>query len=175
MAPRSTSRSTETDRRSADVVVGVVRAPHGIRGEVRVEPMTDRAAERFRVGSRLTTDRESLVVASVRGTSDAPIVAFEGVADRSAAERLRDRELRVPRAAARREGEYLWDDLVGLETWTVGGERLGEVREVLRAGGADVLVVRDGDREILLPMLESVVREVDLGGGRIVVAPQEEA
>lgn len=168
MARRSTSRST-------DIVVGVVRAPHGVRGEVRVEPMTDRADERFRVGSRLATDRGTLVITSVRGTADAPIVAFEGIADRTAAEALRDRQLRVARGAARRRGEYLWDDLIGLEAVTVAGARLGEVREVLRAGGADVLVVRDGDRETLLPALESVIREIDVARGRIVVAPQEEA
>ncbi|MDE3111502.1 MAG: 16S rRNA processing protein RimM [Chloroflexota bacterium] len=152
-----------------------MRAPHGVRGEVRVEPMTDRVAERFRVGSVLQTDQGTLRVASVRGTDDAPIVAFEGIVDRDAAERLRDRALRVARAAVRREGEYLWDDLIGLEALTVRGERLGEVREILRAGGADVLVVSDGEREMLFPMLESVVREVDLAAGRIVLAPQEEA
>ncbi len=168
MARRSTSRST-------DIVVGVIRAPHGMRGEVRVEPMTDRADERFRTGSRLATDAETLVIASVRGTAGAPIVLFEGVADRTAAEKLRGRELRVTRDAARREGEYLWDELIGLEAWTVAGERLGEVREVLRAGGADVLVVREGDRETLLPALESVIRQIDVAGGKIVVAPQEEA
>ncbi|HZC31065.1 MAG TPA: ribosome maturation factor RimM [Gaiellaceae bacterium] len=170
MARRSTSRSTE-----ADVVVGVVRGPHGVRGEVRIEPTTDRPEERFRVGARLGTTEGTLVIAAVRGTADAPIVRFRGIDDRTAAERLRGTELRVPRSAARREGEYLWDELIGLEAWTPEGARLGEVTEVLRAGGADVLVVRDGARETLLPALESVVREVDVAHGRIVVAPQEEA
>jgi 16S rRNA processing protein RimM len=140
-----------------------------------VEPTTDRAEERFRAGSRFTTDEGTLLVASVRGTSDSPILRFDGISDRTAAEKLRGLELRVSRASARRAGEYLWDDLVGLEAWTPEGVRLGEVREVLRAGGADVLVVRDGERELLVPTLESVVREVDIEHGRIVLVPLEEA
>lgn len=175
MAQRSTSRSTDP---GADIVVGRVRAPHGLRGEVRVEPLTDLAHERFRVGSRLRCDGVGeVVIAAVRGTSAEPIMRFEGYADRGAAEALRDRELRVSRAEARRAaGEaYLWDDLVGLEASTPDGRKLGVVREVIRAGGADVLVIRDGERELLVPTLESVVREVDVPGGRIVVVPQEEA
>ncbi len=168
MEQRSTSRST-------DIVVGVVRGAHGVRGEVRVEPMTDRAAERFRAGFRFTTDDGTLVVASVRGTSDSPIVRFDGIRDRDAAEKLNGRELRIARATARRPGEYLWADLIGLEAYTPDGTRVGEVTEVLRAGGADVLVVRDGAREVLLPTIDTVVREVDVEGGRIVVIPQEEA
>lgn len=180
MAPRSTSTSTDPDGggRSADIVVGVVRAPHGLRGEVRVEPFTDRADERFRSGSHLLCDGiGELVVAAVRGTAAEPILRFEGYDDRGAAETLRARRLRVSRAEARRAAgdAYLWDDLVGLEAWTPEGVRLGEVREVLRAGGADVLVVRDGDRELLVPTLESVVREVDVEHGRIVLVPLEEA
>lgn len=166
MAPGSTSRST-------NVVVGVVRAPHGLRGEVRVEPTTDRSDLRFRVGSRLQTDAGAVTVASVRGTPAAPIVRFEGVDDRTAAERLRGSELRVARAEARKGEGYLWDDLIGMEVVMPDGARIGTVQEVLRAGAADVLVVR-GEREVLLPALESVIREVDLEGRRIVAVPQQE-
>jgi 16S rRNA processing protein RimM len=162
MARRSTSTSTESD----DVVVGVVHAPHGLKGEVRVEPMTDRFEDRFRAGARLETDLGTLVVAAVRGSADAPIVRFEGIDDRTGAERLRDQELRVARE--RREGEHLWADLVGKRVVTPDGRELGTVREILRAGGADVLVLSD---DLMLPMIESVVREV---GDVIVAVPQEE-
>lgn len=169
MAPRSTSRSTSPDA-APDIVVGRVHAPHGLRGEVKVEPLTDRFQERFAPGSRLESAIGSVTVDAVRGTEAAPIVRFEGIEDRAAAEKLRG-DLRVPRAEARREGEHLWADLIGREVVTPEGERLGEVRDVLRAGGADVLVVQ-GERELLLPMLASVVREV---GERIVAVPQAEA
>ncbi|HEV8535149.1 MAG TPA: ribosome maturation factor RimM [Candidatus Limnocylindria bacterium] len=158
-------------------MVGVVRAPHGVRGEVKVQPRTD-VPGRFRKGSRLLCDGVGeLVIASVRGPADVPIVLFEGRASRTDAEQLRGRSLRVTRGEARRatKGSYLWADLLGLRAETPDGVVLGLVREVIRAGETDVLVVRpDGAREeILLPAIASVVRTVDLEGGRIVVVPQE--
>jgi 16S rRNA processing protein RimM len=158
-------------------VVGVVGAPHGVRGEVKVRPRTD-VAGRFRKGSRLLCDGVGeLIIASVRGAADVPIVRFEGLNTRTDAERIRGRSLRVTRAEARRAamGAYLWADLLGLRVETPEGKALGIVNEVLRAGETDVLVVRaEGSREeLLLPAIASVVREVDIGGGRIVVVPQE--
>lgn len=154
------SISTSTD----DLVVGIVRAPHGLKGEVNVEPLSDRADERFRVGSKLLSGVGTVTVVSVRGKGEL-IVAFEGITDRDGAERLRG-ELRVARE--RREGEYLWADLIGKRVVTPDGKELGTVNEVVRAGGADVLVVG----ELMLPMLESVVREI---GDVIVAVPQEQA
>src|SRR5919204_5915534 len=172
MAQRSTSRSID----GADLVVGVVRAPHGVRGEVKVQPRTDVAA-RFRKGSRLLCDGVGeLVIASVRGSALVPIVRFEGLNTRTDAERIRGRTLRVSRAEARRaaKGAYLWADLLGLSAEAPDGRAIGVVSEVMRAGETDVLVVRsDSGAEILLPAIESVIREVDLSGGRIVVVPQE--
>jgi 16S rRNA processing protein RimM len=173
MGPRSTSKSIDSD----DPIVGVVGAPHGVHGEVKVHPRTD-VAERFRKGSRLLCDGVGeLIVASVRGAAVVPIVRFEGHATRTDAERVRGRNLRVTRAEARRAAKsgYLWADLLGLRAETADGESLGTVTEVIRAGETDVLVVRaEGSRdELLFPAIASVVREVDIVGGRIVVVPQE--
>jgi len=159
------------------VVVGVVRSAHGVRGEVKVVSRTD-VPDRFARGATLACDGVGeLVVASVRGPLDVPIVRFAGYETRSDAERLRGRALRVTRDAARKaaKGAYLWADLIGLVAETPDGARLGTVREVLRAGETDVLVVRDDDGggELLLPALASVVRQVDLARGRVVVVPQE--
>jgi len=173
MGPRSTSKSISSD----DPIVGVVGAPHGVRGEVKVHPRTD-VAERFRKGSRLMCDGMGvLVVASVRGAADVPIVRFEGHTTRTDAERIRGRTLRVSRAEARRAAKdaYLWADLLGLRAETPEGRPLGTVSEVIRAGETDVLVVRaeGSHEELLLPAIASVIREVDIGGGRILVVPQE--
>jgi 16S rRNA processing protein RimM len=170
MGPRSTSRSTD------DLVVGVVGAPHGVRGEVKVASRTD-VPGRFRKGSRLLCDDAELVIASVRGPADKPIVRFEGHATRTDAEHLRGKSLRVSRGEARRAAKnaYLWADLLGLRAETPDGEHLGSVREVLRAGETDVLVIRpEGSRpDLLVPAIASVVREVDVPGGRVVIAPQQ--
>ena len=130
-----------------------------------MEPLTDRP-DRFAKGSRLISAIGEVVVGEIRGTAAEPIVHFEGIDDRSAAERLRG-ELRVPRE--RRAGEHLWDDLIGMRVVTPEGVELGTVKEILRAGGADVLVVSD---ELMLPMIDSVIRDV---GDVIVAVPQEDA
>jgi 16S rRNA processing protein RimM len=174
MGPRSTSRSTSDD----DLVVGFILGPHGIRGEVRIDPRTD-VADRFRAGAVLQCDDIGpLTVASVRGEVAKPIVHFEGYDSREAAESLRRRFLRVARSESRRatSGAYLWADLLGTRVETPEGTALGIVRELLRAGENDVLVVTDeAGRERLLPMLESVVKAVDVDAGRIVAVPPEEA
>ena len=174
MGPRSTSRSISDD----DLVVGYILGPHGIRGEVRIDPRTD-VADRFREGAVLMCDDIGpLTVAGVRGEVAKPIVRFAGYDSRVAAETLRRRFLRVARSESRRAtaGAYLWADLLGARVETPDGAWLGIVRELLRAGENDVLVIADtSGRERLLPMLESVVKVVDLAAGRIVAVPQEDA
>src|SRR6266581_3926687 len=173
MGPRSTSRSISDDD---TLVVGQIRGPHGVRGEVRVDPRTD-VPDRFRAGAVLDCDGVGpLTVRSVRGEAASPIVLFAGYLDRPAAETLRDRFLRVSKEEARRAtaGAFLWADLVGLRAETMDGSAVGIVRDLIRAGSADVLVIVDAaGHETLLPMIDSVVREVDIADGRIVVTPQE--
>jgi len=136
-------------------------------------------ADRFRVGAVLDCDDVGpLTVAAIRGEPAKPIVRFEGYDTRGAAESLGRRFLRVARGESRRAtaGAYLWADLLGARVETPDGTWLGIVRELVRAGENDVLVIADASgRERLLPMLESVVKFVDVGAGRIVAVPQEEA
>src|SRR5437899_9072917 len=132
MEQRSTSRSISAE----DPIVGVVGAPHGVRGEVKVRPRTD-VADRFRKGARLMCDGiGELVVASVRGAADVPIVRFEGQSTRTDAERIRGRMLRVSRAEARRAAKdaYLWADLPGLRAETGTGHTVGSGSGVPGAG-----------------------------------------
>src|SRR5438067_2146744 len=144
MAPRSTSRSISQPTR---VVVGMIRGAHGVRGELRVFPLTDNP-ERFVVGQTLEIegvgDRE---IARVRGTKGELIVKISGVEDRPAAELLRGREIRIPIERARRETPgYLWADLVGMNVVDESGAALGVVDDVLRPGGDnDDFVVRTAE------------------------------
>jgi len=142
-----------------------------------VDPRSD-VPGRFRVGAVLACDGLGpLTIRSLRGTAAAPIVGFTGYASRPDAEPLRGRFLRVTVDEARQatKGSYLWADLVGLRAETPAGEPIGTVREILRAGETDVLVLdREQGGELLVPAIASVVRDVDIAGGRVVVSPQEE-
>ena len=174
MEQRSTSRSISDD---GGLVVARILGPHGLHGEVRLDPRTD-VPDRLRAGAVLHCDGVGdLTITSIRGEASSPIVTFEGYATRVEADALRDRFLRVSREEARKAaaGSYLWADLVGLAAMTPDGRALGTVKDLIRAGEADVLVVVDENgRELLLPMLESVVRSVDVARGTIVLVPQDE-
>jgi len=157
--------------------VGTIGAAHGVRGEVRVYPETD-VTGRFSPGAVLECqDIGSLEIASVRGTAKQLVVRFKGYQNRASVWPLRGKLLRVSVEEARKAnaGAYLWADLVGMQVRSPEDVVLGTVREMLRAGGADVLVVRGGERELLLPMISTVVLRVDLEASLIVAAPQEEA
>jgi 16S rRNA processing protein RimM len=174
MGRRSTSRSISDDD---TLVVGEIRGPHGLRGEVRIDPRTD-VADRFAPGAVLACDGLGvLTVASCRGPAEQPIVRFEGYATREDVEDLRNRFLRVSRVEARRRvapGAVLWADLVGLAVEDPEGRPLGTVRDLIRAGGADVLVVTDdAGHERLLPMLDTVVLSIDATARRVVARPLE--
>jgi 16S rRNA processing protein RimM len=150
------------------VSIGRVVAAHGLRGEVKVEPLTD-FPERFERGSRLWLAGTERAVQSSRWRGRHVYLKLEGVETRDAAEALRGGELRAaPRPLAGADRYYL-HDIIGLRVEDAKGEALGKVADVLSTGANDVYVVRSERGELLLPAIEDVVREIDVAGGRIVV------
>lgn len=161
------------------LVVGHVRRPHGIRGEVQVELLTSHPEIAFAPGRVLRLDAESggaeLTVVSTRPHKGGLLVQLEGVETRSAAEALLGRDLSAPSSelAPLEAGEVYYHDLVGLEVATPDGVVIGRVREVYEAQPADLLAVSMGEREVLVPFSRRVVRSVDVAGGRLVIEPPE--
>jgi 16S rRNA processing protein RimM len=155
------------------LVVGVLGRPVGLKGEVEVEVVTDDPS-RFVPGSRLVVGGPArpLTLSSVRRHGERTIVAFEEVPDRTGAEALRGAELVVPMSAARALGpDEFWDhDLVGCEVVVTDGRDVGTVVDVLHSAANDVLVVRGGGDEHLLPLIRDVVRSVE-PGRRITIDP----
>jgi 16S rRNA processing protein RimM len=91
------------------------------------------------------------------------VAKLKGCDDRTAAENMAKREIGIPRDALEDagEGEVFWFDLIGSEVVNVVGEKLGRVETLLETGANDVLVVKLGTEEILIPYLEDVVLKVD--------------
>ena len=157
--------------------MGIVARAHGLRGEVVVNPTTD-ARERFAPGSALTARpprgaARALTVASSRPFGQRWLVRFESVASRDAAEALQGVELTIRRDEVEPlpPGQFYRFELVGLDARTPDGTPIGRVEEVFSTGANDVLTVRGDGGEILIPMLDTVVRLVDLEGGTIVLDP----
>ncbi|MBV9484426.1 MAG: ribosome maturation factor RimM [Frankiaceae bacterium] len=162
------------------LVVGRIAKAHGIAGEVAVEVRTDDVDHRFAAGATLDTDpaeRGPLVVERARWHSGRLLVRFADVADRTAAELLRNTMLVVDSATslASDDDAEFWDhDLIGLAASTTDGSVLGEVTDVAHPPGPDLLVItRPGGGEVLVPFVASIVPTVDLANRRLVVDPPD--
>ena len=145
------------------VPVGRVGRPHGVDGAFFVENPSARAGV-FTSGAMLYAGGEpATVVASRHGSGGRPVIRLDRHVERGA-------ELAVARATLPElsdEDEFYAFQLVGLRVEEEGGRQLGRVREVLQYPANDVLELDSG---VSLPLVEACVRQVDLAGGRIVVA-----
>ena len=155
-----------------------VRRAHGVRGELRVEPLGGKA-DRFFAGLRLHVeggDGAHAVVAARPASEGDVLIRLSGVDDRTAADALRGRYLCVDAADARvlPAQEWFVDQLVGLRALTPDGSALGSVCDVEHYAAQDVLVI-DGSAGIRrFPFVEAFVAAVDVAAGSIVVTPWEE-
>lgn len=160
-----------------DVLLGAVIGAQGLKGEVKVKTFTQSPARLGAYGPLHTKDGKRFRVLSVREARDAAVVALDGVNDRNAAEALKGAELFVPRAALPKEeaDEFYHADLVGLRAEDTEGRAMGTIRAVHNFGAGDVLeIVRDDGDEVFLPFTREVAQEIDIEGGRIVIAAPEE-
>ena len=159
--------ASKTDRGGA-VAVGRVVGVHSLRGELKVEPLTD-FPERFERGATLWHGVAPRQVERSRWQANLVYLKLAGVDTRSEADALRGATLEVPEAhVIAAEGVYYEHDLVGLRVEDGAGADLGRLIEILRTGANDVYVVRGARGELLLPAVEDVIRRVDLGE-RVVV------
>jgi 16S rRNA processing protein RimM len=170
------SKSTKADAPEAPdrVLVGVIRRAHGVRGAVLVEVLSDNPG-RFAEGSLLDATAPDGRSRRLRIESASPFagglrVAFEGVASRDEADALRGSRLEVERAAVPPPpaGSHYLFELVGCRAFDRAAGELGRVIDAIEDGGGWLLVVeRPGGGRLLLPYVESFVRRVDPGAGRI--------
>jgi 16S rRNA processing protein RimM len=155
------------------IVIGRITAAHGIRGEVKVEPLTD-FSERFERGSKLWLEGAERVVERGRWQGRSVILKLTGIDTRNDAEASRGQLLTVPELAELdEEGAFYIHDLIGLRVEDRLGTELGRLHEVITTGATDVYVIRGARGELLLPALDDVVTKVDLQGQRIIAEVPE--
>jgi 16S rRNA processing protein RimM len=169
----SSSSKTEDRPLPEQVVVGRVVRPHGVRGEVVVEPLTD-LASRYdagrRLGCRAGSARRVLTVSRSRPGTAGLIVAFAEIGDREAAEALRGGELEVDRAEVppAKAGEYYYYELVGARCVDEREGELGRVVDLAEGPAGLLLWVEDETgRRLPLPFVERFVAGVDRAARRI--------
>jgi 16S rRNA processing protein RimM len=170
-----TTGPARDDRR---VVLAVLGAPHGVRGELRVKTFLADPMALGDYGALSLPDGRTLTLAAARPLKGDMVVArFAEVTTREAAEALNRLELGVPRSALPPEDDadsFYHADLIGLAAETAEGAPLGVVAALYDFGAGDVVEIRGPGGARLMPFTKAVVPVVDIAGGRIVVVPPVE-
>lgn len=158
------------------VCIGVVVDAHGLKGELKVKPMT-RTPSYYEASATVILDAghglKPMAVRNLRTAGAHWVIALEGIADRDAALAMKGAEVLLDQDDLRplEEGEYFLDDLIGCRVEDLDGTPVGDVRGVLETGANDVLEVATERGELLVPVTAEVVREVDTAARRIRIAP----
>ncbi len=160
------------------VAIGEIVRPHGLRGEVRVAPLTDHPQrfdrlDRCVIWDPALDERLPRRVSGVRRQGDAVLLALEGCETADAARRLVGRLVAVPAAEAVPPGPgrfYPWQ-LAGARVTTEAGEEVGRLARIEPRVGQDLWVVQGPQREHLIPAVPEIVVDVDVAGGRVVIRP----
>ena len=155
------------------IVMGVVGAPHGVKGEVRVKSFTDDPLALGDYGPLTAADGRIFTVETIRPQKTVAVVRFAEVTTREQAEALNGTELFVARDALPddlEDDEFYQADLVGLDVRDGEGTSWGRVAAVHDFGGGTVIELK-GRKGAMIPFTQAAVPQVDIAGGSITVDP----
>ncbi len=146
--------------------VGTIVNTHGIKGELRVIPITDFPKDRFKSGAKLfLKDKTEFVVESSRPHKNFVLVKLKGYDNINDVEKFVKSELFAngEEASDLEDGEFLYSQIIGLNVIDKDLGEVGKITEIMELGSNDVWVVKSPKyKEILLPYIDDVIKEVDL-------------
>jgi 16S rRNA processing protein RimM len=150
------------------VQIGQIVGAHGIRGQVKVQPLTE-FLERFQAGTHVTVSGKPYTIESYSLHKGRPLIKLSGIETMSEAQALQWHHLEVesvepPELA---EDEFLLEDLLGLRVKTIDGEDVGVVEDILESPAHDLLVIG----EVLIPFVDEFIAEVNFDTETITVTP----
>ncbi|TQQ84626.1 16S rRNA processing protein RimM [Peptacetobacter hominis] len=156
--------------------VGKIVKTQGLKGDVRVLPSTDDIyrfdfLEVFYLGNDRDTEWE---MENVRYKGNLVIMKIKGIDRVEDAERLVGKNIYVSRDESfeLEEGEFFIADMIGIEVFTVSGERVGVLKDVLQYAANDVYVIKnDEGKEFLIPAVMKFVPEIDIEEGKMIIDP----
>ena len=152
------------------IPIGRVVAPWGIRGEVKVEVLTD-FPDRFSCGEILYLQGHAVTIKSSRHRGNTVVLKLDITDSRDAAEQIRGAYLEIPSADLKPlpKGEYYRFQLLGLEVHSSEGKALGKISNVIPTGSNDVYEVSSDTGSFLIPAIDDVVKSIDLNKGRMTI------
>ncbi|HEY5611464.1 MAG TPA: tRNA (guanosine(37)-N1)-methyltransferase TrmD [Thermoanaerobaculia bacterium] len=161
------------------IALGIIRKPHGIRGEASIEPWTD-SPERFdelRNVILVAPDRDDsreATIESMRIHGERVLIHFAGIESPEELHSLRNWTIEIPSAEAKQleEGEYFLHDLPGIELFDESGRKIGTIEDAASGGGGTLFTIRrsEGGGSFDAPFAEEFFREIDIAGKRMVVS-----
>ena len=163
-------------------VVGRIRKPHGIRGDLVVEELCDEPEAIFAAGRRVflsplgsATAPVEVQINSARPFKEGWIVAFAGISDRNDVEAWRNRELLVPEdELAEPADDELWvHEIVGSRVVLQDGSAVGEVVDVFEVPQGLLLDVRTPRGVVSIPFVDAIVTAVDRPTRTLTIDPPE--
>jgi 16S rRNA processing protein RimM len=152
------------------LIVGRILAPWGIRGEVKVEVLTD-FPERFAPQKVVYLNTRPLEIESCHPHKQHLVVKLATIDSVEDAERLRGQVITIPSSELYPllQGQYYTFQLIGLKVLTTDGEYLGQIADIMTTASNDVYIVKGKRGEILIPAIEDVVKSIDLEKGEMVI------
>ena len=157
------------------MLIGQISGVHGIKGNFKLRSYAESLSvfQPDSVVVVVTSDgrQKPYEINWVKPHAKAALISFKGVDTRDQAEALIGCQLFIEksRLPEPEEGSYYWFDLIGLDVFDVDQKYLGRLESIFETGSNDVYVVKEGDEEILIPALESVVQKIDLKNRRMQV------
>lgn len=156
------------------LTIGQIINIHGFRGEVKIYPLTDNM-KRFKKLKEVYLEQGDqnikLGVESVKFLSNAVVMKLEGIDTEEAANKLRNLYVKVNRMAAVKlpKNSFFICDLIGAEVFNEKDEFLGNLKDVLQTGSNDVYVVEGKEKDILIPALKEIFKEINIEDRKIIV------
>ncbi|GAB6088263.1 ribosome maturation factor RimM [Alkaliphilus crotonatoxidans] len=156
--------------------VGQIVNTHGIKGALKVLPLTD-YPERFEELEWVYIEgrQEKYYFEKIQYQNNTVLITFKGLNDINQVEGFKGKYLVIDSSQRRElpEDTYYIADLIGLEVYTVEGVYLGKIKEILQAGSNEVYVIQHEDKEVLIPAVKEFVPLIDLEARKVIVDPIE--
>ncbi len=156
------------------IAIGQILGPWGVKGKLKVEVVTD-FPERFNPQSMIYVNQQPMTIDSTEWRKGKVIIKLNTVDSIEEAQKLRGQPVEIPHRQLHSlpEGQYYHFQLIGLEVWTIQGELLGSIAEILTAESNDNYIVRGANGEILIPAIDDVVKSINLDKRHMVIEPIE--
>ena len=161
------------------IAYGKITKAHGLSGGLKLLPFS-RLPENLNSITRIFIDSpgnrpEPFTLEECRFEKGSAVIRLEGIGSIEEAEKLIGRDVYIEKSDLPElgEGEFYWFELIGLDVYTEGGGYAGKVESLIDRALQSVLVVRDGEKEVLIPLSEPIIKEINLSESRIIISPVE--